>query len=178
MRWAPAVAVVWPVVLAGCDGSMGRLLSPASADSDHAAKSSNAVCLTEPDADELADQLTRLVNMERFDVGAVQSDVELSVVAAEYACDMIRDGFFGHTNPVTNAGVVDRVAAGGYDFVYIGEDLAAGIWTAPEIVDAWMDSPSHREIILDPAFKRIGVAVRFGGSHGIYAVLILADPGE
>jgi len=49
----------------------------------------------------------------------------------------------------------------------IGEDLARS-YTEYTVVNAWMNSPTHREIILDPEFNQIAV-----GKKGIYTVLWL-----
>ena len=63
-----------------------------------------------------------------------------------------------------------------YRYYAVGENLAAGPATAAEVVKEWMESASHREIILDPSWKEIGVAVRSGGKHGIYWVQEFGDP--
>jgi uncharacterized protein YkwD len=49
----------------------------------------------------------------------------------------------------------------------IGEDLARN-YSENSVVNAWMNSPTHREIILDPEFNQIAV-----GKKGIYTVLWL-----
>ncbi len=39
----------------------------------------------------------------------------------------------------------------------VGENIAAGQRSAEEVVQAWMDSPSHRENIMNPKFKELGM---------------------
>jgi uncharacterized protein YkwD len=63
-----------------------------------------------------------------------------------------------------------------YLFYSIGENLAAGQQTPVEVMRVWLSSPSHREIILDPRWKEVGVAVRSGGEYGLYWVQEFADP--
>ena len=169
--------------LAGCDVNGSALFAGAPpADGDEpTAKVASAVlvsdCPTPDNADEFADQLLRLINIKRFEVGAVELDPDLSAIAESYACAMIADGFFGHTHP-TAGGIAERVSAAGYEYNVVGENLAAGIWTAPETFDAWLESPTHLDILIDPTFANVGIAVRYGGHYGIYSVLIMADPAD
>ena len=41
---------------------------------------------------------------------------------------------------------------------------------------AWMESPSHRDIILDPSWREVGIAVRTGGEYAVYWVQEFGDP--
>ncbi len=172
--------------LAGCDGGAPGLLAsgdPAtgaqgSGGQKEVAADPESNCSTPKDVEALDDQLLRLINIERFDIGAVGPDTQLSAIASDYACEMVDDRFFGHVHPKTAETIADRVGASGYPYEVVGENLAAGYWDPQEVVDAWMASPAHRDILLDPAFTHIGVAVRYGGDHGVYWVLILADPAE
>lgn len=47
---------------------------------------------------------------------------------------------------------------------YLGENIAAGKATAKETVDGWMKSKGHRENILNPNFKYLGVGYYFKSS--------------
>jgi uncharacterized protein YkwD len=47
----------------------------------------------------------------------------------------------------------------GYDYSIAGENLAMGFKTSEGIVEAWMDSPTHRANILNPNYEDIGVGV-------------------
>ena len=39
----------------------------------------------------------------------------------------------------------------------VGENIAAGQKSSREVVEAWMNSPSHRENIMNPKFRELGV---------------------
>ena len=39
----------------------------------------------------------------------------------------------------------------------VGENIAAGQRSAKEVVEAWMNSPSHRENIMNPKFRELGM---------------------
>lgn len=47
---------------------------------------------------------------------------------------------------------------------YLGENIAAGKATAKETVDGWMKSKGHRENILNPNFKYLGVGYYYKSS--------------
>ncbi len=168
--------------LAGCDVGGAGLLggSPAEAVAEDKAtpQAKSQDCNAPSDAEQTADQMFRLMNIERFEIGGVELDPELSAIATRYACSMIDDSFFGHVNPRTGDSLVERVTAAGYEYYTVGENLAAGISHAPAIIDAWMASDAHRDVLMDPAFTRAGIAVRHGGAYGVYCVLLLAEPAE
>lgn len=173
-------ALLW--VLTGCNVNGPGLLTNAQSDDTGgtapATIQTTSDCQTPPDADEFTDQILRLINIERFDLGAVKLDPQLSAIASRYDCTMISEDFFGHVHPRTNHDVTQRLDEAGFAYNVVGENLAAGFWNAYEITDAWMASETHRRIMLDPAFTHAGIAVRYGGDYGIYCVLILADPAE
>lgn len=47
----------------------------------------------------------------------------------------------------------------GYEYTIAGENLAMGFTSSEGIVDAWMDSPSHRANILNPEYQDVGIGV-------------------
>ena len=154
----------------GVDAGQAALL-----DGDESGK-----CVVPPDADRMADQVLQLVNLERSEAGLaplVPSE-NLNALAVDYACAMIEDDFFGHVDPHDGSGPGERAARGRYAFFAVGENLAAGQETAADVMDVWMRSLSHREVILDSRWSQIGIAVRAGGLHGIYWVQEFGDPAR
>ena len=136
------------------------------------------MCITPAQADGLADQLFRLVNMERAlaDLDPFAWDDELAKVAQHYACRMIEGDFFGHVDPVTKTAPDDRLTMVGYEFGAMGENLATGQRTAAEVLDWWMNSPSHRDNILSLEWTQIGVGVRTSADGTLDWVVEFADP--
>ncbi|KAJ1797176.1 hypothetical protein LPJ75_007095, partial [Coemansia sp. RSA 2598] len=62
-----------------------------------------------------------------------------------------------------NAGRIgDRLSALGFSWSVILENVGAGANGDSEIVDAWVNSPSHLANILNPDVRFIGVAVSSG----------------
>jgi uncharacterized protein YkwD len=58
----------------------------------------------------------------------------------------------------------------------IGENLAAGQTSPEQVVTQWMNSPGHRENMLQERFTEVGVGLREGGDYGLYWVLEFGYP--
>lgn len=123
-------------------------------------------------ADAWRARILELVNQERVRQGLrpLEHDALLESLAEHYACEMIRYAFFSHVNPVTHSTLADRAAEFGYQYLVIGENLAAGQHSPEQVFESWMESAGHRQNILDPRFTELGVGVRSGGQYGIYWV--------
>ncbi|MFA6376282.1 MAG: CAP domain-containing protein [Candidatus Paceibacterota bacterium] len=111
-----------------------------------------------------------LTNGQRQDyLGAGFSLIEnrqLDIAAANKVKDMFSRQYFEHMSPIGNNASY-FVGETGYKYIIIGENLALGNYeNDADLVKAWMDSPGHRENILKPGYKEIGVAVGFGMFKG------------
>lgn len=109
-----------------------------------------------------------LTNVERHDNGQkpLGENTELDAAAFKKAQDILARQYFDHVNP-DGHGPDWFVSSAGYEYVTIGENLALGNFADDrELVDAWMASPGHRENILRPQFREIGVAVVKGIYEG------------
>ena len=177
-------------LLAGCNSAGapygyangGALPLPAEADAEVRGTTAApaARCIANASHDALVQQALSLVNIERARIGVspLTLNDELTVAAEDYACLMAVEDFFDHTDPVTGDGPGERAAAAGYLFFAVGENLAAGQRTAAEVVEAWMDSPEHRDNLLSPEWKETGIGVRGGGLHGVYWVQEFGRPAS
>ena len=155
--------------------------NPTTAQADAASREKEPVrCVTLEEADRLADQVLQLVNLERAtaNLSPVVWNRRLEKIAGDYACRMIEEDFFGHHDPINGRSPGDRALAGKYAFYCVGENLAAGQESAADVMKVWMESPSHRQIILDPSWKEVAIAVRSGGKHSIYWVMEFGDPAN
>lgn len=91
-------------------------------------------------------------------------DDRLGVAAQRHAAAMVRAGVFSHAG-ADGARLVDRVRAAGYldgaRSWWLGEALAwhSGNQTAGQVVDAWLASPPHRRLLLDPGARDVGVGM-------------------
>jgi uncharacterized protein YkwD len=107
-----------------------------------------------------------LVNRERDrrDLPRLRADERLASAAAGHSRDMVRRGFFDHTSPGGST-PARRARRAGYPWRSIGETIAWGSGpyaTAASTVERWIDSPGHREILLHPGLREIGVGVAVG----------------
>jgi uncharacterized protein YkwD len=80
--------------------------------------------------------------------------------------------YFNHTSR-SGASFVDRIRRAGYlrgaRGWSVGENLAwgtGGLGTPQAIVRAWMNSPGHRDNILNGRFREIGVGISPGAPVG------------
>jgi hypothetical protein len=86
----------------------------------------------------------------------LEVDLHLVLAARDHSKDMAEHGFFDHESPIEGKKTfVDRAKRFGGDAN--GENIFAGDRSAAVAVQAWMDSPGHRENILRPSFRRIGI---------------------
>jgi uncharacterized protein YkwD len=111
-----------------------------------------------------------VVNRERRGHGlrAVRYSRPLSRSARGHSFDMVRRRYFAHDAP--NGGSVhDRVLHSGYvrrrHPAKVGETIAWGtdnLATPRQLVGAFMQSPSHREIMLDRSYRDVGIGLVLG----------------
>lgn len=109
-------------------------------------------------------QVIELVNQERTSRGLtpLKYSEGLTRAARYQAADMSQDNYFSHDTMdrvggqlVKKCGPWDRIA--NYYSGAIGENAAAGYSTPAAVVQGWMNSPGHRDNILNPATRAIGV---------------------
>jgi uncharacterized protein YkwD len=122
-------------------------------------------------------QVLALVNENRRRGGCdrLSLDRRLIDAANEHAADMARRRYFAHSSP-DGDGAGDRVREAGYRWKRYGENIARGADSAYEVVDGWMNSPSHRENILDCRLHQMGVGLAVAGDDGPYWVQDFATP--
>jgi len=105
----------------------------------------------------------------------LQASSVLSAAARLHARNMARRGFFDHTDP-QGRGPAERVAIFDHkqQFIYIGENIAAGYRSAKGTCRGWMRSPGHRANILGRGYTSIGAGFARGGPYGRYYVQVFA----
>lgn len=97
---------------------------------------------------------------------------ELSIAADQKAQHMFAQNYWAHVAPDGTTPWV-FIKDSGYQYLYAGENLARGFDSGPEVVDAWMESPTHRENLLSPNYTDIGFAVLPGTLTGSETVLVV-----
>ena len=112
-----------------------------------------------------------LINAERSAKGlpALAEEPRLDAAAIAYARLMRERDFFAHEG-VDGSTPQSRILAAGYPRASGGENLAWGqreSATPSAIVRGWMESRGHRENILRPQFRLIGIGIVRGSPlHG------------
>lgn len=118
-------------------------------------------------ADITKSSLENFVNQTRqsLGVGALTESEELNAAAQMKAEDMAQNEYFAHTSP---SGVTPWTwfLKAGYNYKYAGENLAIGFFESEEVFQAWLNSPSHRDNLINPNYKEIGTAVLKGYGDG------------
>jgi uncharacterized protein YkwD len=121
--------------------------------------------------DTLAARVLDLTNSQRHQagLGPLTLSAQLSAAAQKYSQVLASSGCFEHTcGPVPN--FIDRIGQTGYSgWTSLGENIAAGYPTPEAVVGGWMASPGHRENILSPNYREIGIGiVNDSGQMGTY----------
>lgn len=167
-------------VVVGCSSTApGSYVRPPDEGDDEAhASAAGSACVTPENVDGVVEYLAARIQAERDREGLAPLllNPTLNAVADEYACRMISGEFFSHVDPETDSSPGQRVLEAGYDFLTVGENLAAGQRTVDEVLQQWMNSEGHRENILGANWHETGISVRMGGQYGVYWVQIFADP--
>lgn len=114
-----------------------------------------------------AEELISRTNTVRVEQGlsALTSNAQLQAAAQAKANDMFAKNYFGHYSPAGTAPWTFFKAAG-YSFTAAGENLAADYIDVGDIVPAWMSSKTHRDNLLSPTYRDIGIAVMDGTMNG------------
>ena len=145
---------------AGCDSSSVQGVLGLGA--------ARVICDEPDDSSAPAAEVIALVNQERVlrGMNPLTLNKRLSTEAADYACTMIEDDFFGHDHPETGDTFVDRHAESEFRCFPAGENLATGHTSAEIVVEDWMNSDDHRKIILNDAYQEMGLGLRRDSADG------------
>ena len=127
----------------------------------------------QPTADNLAhvsDVILCLMNAMRADAGLppLQQQEQLAEASVGHSQDMVDNKYFAHDS-LDGRDVVARLKAVSYipktGQWAIGENLAWGsgtLATPKALVNAWMNSPPHRENLLATDYREVGMGVVYG----------------
>lgn len=90
---------------------------------------------------------------------------KLVLAAMDHSKEMVQLDYFSHNSPTPGrSSCWDRVEAQGYDWAEVCENIFRSGRTGDEEIardalDAWNDSSNHRDNMLDPTVKDIGIGV-------------------
>lgn len=124
--------------------------------------------------------LVERINKERGErrLIAVRENRNLTYLAFLRAGDIFINQELAHEatrSGLTFAGAILRL---GHTYKHLKENLAMGIFSEQEIVRRWMESESHRDVLLTEGEVDVGVytmAGEFYGNKTVVAVLVLGQ---
>ena len=107
---------------------------------------------------EFEKQVVDLTNAERAKEGLKPLEMHspLMEVAQAISEDMAKNNYFSHTSP-TYGSPFDQIKSAGISYRSAGENIAQGQRTPQQVVQAWMESPGHRQNIMNANYTHIGV---------------------
>jgi uncharacterized protein YkwD len=123
-----------------------------------------------------------LLNEQRASNGlsALGHDRRLARAAGRLSTAMVRERFFAHVSP-SGSTPADRARRAGFTGQGLGETIgwgAGALATPAAIVQAWMNSPPHRAIIMGRQFRLVGLGIAGGSPVGAAgAITVTADFG-
>lgn len=96
----------------------------------------------------------------------------LEEAAKQKAADMFANDYWAHISP-SGTTPWDFFESVEYRYLYAGENLAKDFDKSTNLVAAWMNSPTHRENILNPNYTEIGFAIVNGDLSGNETTLVV-----
>lgn len=106
------------------------------------------------------ESVVEAMNRERAarGLGPLRVEPRLSLAAEDRVGDMMRKRYFDHVSP-DGVQPFTWVRKRGYRYSIVGENLALGYRSGQSVVTGWMNSPGHRENMLQRGFDEVGIAV-------------------
>jgi uncharacterized protein YkwD len=126
----------------------------------------------------VVEQVAQATNQRRTEQGLAPLAINQAIVnaAQAHSNDQAARDTMSHTgSDGSNAG--QRISRQGYTWSAWGENVAAGYTDAASVVAAWMNSPPHRDNILNSAFVEIGVGLAYAADGTPYWTQVFARPG-
>lgn len=160
MKWTALWSLVMTgVMVTGCGtgGSSGS--SSISSDSVPSATPINSAAVGScPLIESYFSELLAKTNEARaaVDAAPLRFSLRLGKSAQDYAKNMATNNFFGHGE---KGSFETRIRAAGYAGEFVGENLVAGRYTPGGAVTNWLNSQSHYQNLINPAYTEVGFGV-------------------
>lgn len=125
------------------------------------------------DVEGLKAEIVDEINLQRAlnGLSRLKRNSKLDHAAQMHSEDMASRGYLNHISP-EGLRPEDRASKANYTFQLLGEVLQETIDTdAKGIVQAWMQSRSHREVILNPLFTEIGIGIAL--RNGVLKITVM-----
>jgi len=128
---------------------------------------------------EIAGKMLAMINEDRRKnkLPEFKWNKKLCESAKEKATDMSKNSYFAHVSP-SNIDPYYFIGKAGYKYSYAGENLAMNAYVAESAHTGFMNSPGHRENILNENYEEIGIAYSWGKVDGNDAFFIVEHFGS
>src|SRR3989344_2578698 len=125
------------------------------------------------------DKLYQLTNSIRqnYQLPTLNYNQQLDSAAQKKANDMFTNNYWSHYGP-DGATPWDFILSSGYRYEFAGENLAKNFLFSQGVVDAWMNSSSHKDNILKRDYTEVGFAVLNGVLNGEETTLVVEMFGK
>jgi len=126
-----------------------------------------------------AEKIINLTNQARLqnDLPTLKVNYLLTEAAKNKAQAIIKNQFFAHDQP-DGKKFSEWVKEEDYHYLIVGENLAMGFSSNEAIMNAWMQSPMHKENILKQEYQDIGLAAVKGKMNGQETYIIVQYFGK
>ncbi len=120
------------------------------------------------------DRIVELTNQKRAEQGLSPLVIngQLNEAAQRKAGDMFAFNYWSHISP-SGRDPWSFFQEAGYKYLYAGENLARDFMDSQSVINAWMNSSSHKDNLLNRNYQEIGVAVVNGTLNGVETTLVV-----
>lgn len=120
------------------------------------------------------DKVISATNSQRQKLGLapLKYNATLSQSATAKAQDMFVNNYWAHNSPQGKT-PWDFFKSAGYQYSVAGENLAKDFYDTDGLIKAWMNSPTHRDNIVNPKYQEIGIGVVNGILNGVKTTLVV-----
>ncbi|MCX6811291.1 MAG: CAP domain-containing protein [Candidatus Berkelbacteria bacterium] len=119
------------------------------------------------------DGVVNLINTEREvrGINTLTFNSRLQTAAQWKADDMIQKDYWEHFH--NGKSPWDWIKEAGYDYIDAGENLAIDFTELEPMHQAWMNSPTHRDNIVNYKYKEVGVGIAKGDFEGHQTIIVV-----
>lgn len=125
------------------------------------------------------EKLAQLTNEQRQknNLPPLSINPTLSLAAQKKAENMFQENYWSHYSPDGKT-PWDFILGAGYKYEYAGENLAKNFLFSNGVVDAWMNSTTHRDNLLKKEYTEVGYAIMNGILNGEQTTLVVQEFGK
>lgn len=124
------------------------------------------------------EKLNQLTNEQRQknNLSPLSINTALTLAAQKKAENMFAENYWSHYSPGGKT-PWDFILGAGYKYEYAGENLAKNFLFSNGVVDAWMNSTTHRDNLLKKEYTEVGYAIVNGTLNGEQTTLVVQEFG-